>query len=104
MRICSKLKGTRKKSEQEKLVHLLRELVAAMSKNSAAKLSDYRIMFDYQKPASVYLFCVVRACVRACTCVLQYDRGIDGKFINIYYTRKSTCTHMHAHIHDIQHT
>ena len=49
MRICSNLKETSKKSEQEKLVHLLRELLAATSKNSATKVSDYTKLFDYQK-------------------------------------------------------
>ena len=57
------------KSEKAKLAHLLKELAAA-SKKSATKVSDYRIMFDKQKNASVYLLCVcVRVCGRARVCM-----------------------------------
>ena len=112
MRICSKLKETSKKSEQEKLVHLLRELLAATSKKSATKVSDYRIMFDYQKKRKcIFAMCVcacVHACMHVCVTVQLWHRWLV--YTHLLHTQKYMHTfthahaHAHAHIHDIQNT
>ena len=109
--ICSNLKETSKKSEQEKLVHLLRELLAHTSKKSATKVSDYTILFDYQESKCILAVCV-RTCMRACVCVtvqpwhrcLVYTHLLHTETYMHTHTHAKAHAHAHAHRHDIQHT